>query len=218
MTVGSEGQVINPQQANLPVGGGPNVPPTQGRQGEYLTSEWRGKFGVAAQNKGAFWFNVTAVTIPAIASNLVSVFSLWNPPASGVLAELIDAEIGQVLATTVVDAVGWYFSSGSQALAGTFTTKAVANTGYGSARVGDTPANQAIPYTAYTHSGTPVRCDIICSFGATSDAVVFGQNKIYDGKMLVPPGTVISAAMSTAASTTSGLDLSCRWMEIPFTA
>lgn len=216
MTIGSEGQVQNPVQTNNPISTNP-IPPTMGRDGSYLVAESGGKFGTAGINKGSFWFNSTALTIPVIASALVSVFSLWNPPSSGVLAEMIDTELGQVLATTVVDTVGWYFSSGSQALAGTFTTKAVANTDYGSARVGDNPTNNALPYKAYTHSGTPVRCDIIGSFGAVTDNPgISHSEKIYDGRLFVPPGTVISAAMSTAAGTTSGLDLSCRWIERPF--
>ncbi len=216
MTVGSEGQVLNPAQVNLSPGPGPNSPPTQGRQGEYDIALIHGKNYTGALNKNLFSFNVTAVTIPAIAATLVSVFTLWNPPGSGVIGEMVDTEVGQVLATTVVDTVGWYYSAGAAALAGTFTTPSVALTNHFAARIGDTPANQIKPYTAYTHSGTPARVDIIGAFGATTDAGFALPSKSYDGKLALPPGVAISVAMSTAVGTTSGLDLSCRWLEWPF--
>lgn len=211
MTIGSEGNVYNPATTKLT--DSLQVPPVLGVQGESLNSDLHGKHFVTAYRKNLFSFNVTAVTIPVIANNLVSVFSLWNPPSSGVVAELVDTEIGQVLATTVVDTVAWYFSNGSKALAGTFTTPSVANTNHFSARVGEVPNNNVIPYTAYTHSGTPVRADMITMFGAVTDASMSAPSKFYDGRVLIPPGTVISVAMSTAAGTTSGLDISCRWAE-----
>ena len=182
-----------------------------GKQGEALVSEVHGKFYTSNYRGGLFGFNVTAVTIPAIAATLVSVFSLWNPPSSGVNAELVDTEIGQVLATTVVDAVGWYYSSGSQALGGTFTTKGTALSGI----IGNVAGNKVLPYSAYTHSGTPARVDIIGSFGAVTDAGLALPMKIYDGRIIIPPGTVISVAMSTAAGQASGLDISARWIEWP---
>jgi hypothetical protein len=182
-----------------------------GMAGEGAVSEVRGKFAMANYNKLVYGFNVTAVTVPVVANNLVSVFTLWNPPASGIMGELVDTDIGQVLATTVVDAVGWYYSTGAKALAGTFTTLGTALSG----QIGSNPQNAILPYSAYTHSGTPTRFDIICSFGAVTDAVVFGANKLYDGRILIPPGTAISVAMSTAAGTTSGLDISARWVEFP---
>ena len=215
MAIGSEGLVQPLAQTNNPVSSNP-VPPSLGRQGELWCAEIRGKYATAAINRGLFKFNVTAVTVPVVASGLVSVFSLWNPPSSGVIAELVETTVGQVLATTVVDVCAWYASFGNLALAGTFTTKSVALTNHFSARIGDSPNPNITPYTAYTHSGTPVRVDIIGSFGATTDAGLSLPSKQHDGKLLVPPGTVVSVAMSTAAGTSSGLDLQCDWMEWPF--
>jgi hypothetical protein len=214
MTIGSEGNVYNPYTTGVP--DSTQTPPNLGRQGEALNSDVHGKFATAGNRKALFSFNVTAVTIPVVASGLVSVASLWNPPSSGVMVELVDTELGQVLATTVVDTVGWYMSTGNLALAGTFTTRGVGNTNYFSGRVGDFPAGQAIPYSAYTHSGTPVRVDIIGAFGAVTDASMTLTEKFYDGRLLVPPGSVISVAMSTAAGFTSGLDVGFRWMEYVF--
>ena len=215
MTIGSEGFVLNPVTANNPISSNP-LPPSLGRQGEELISELHGKYGTAAMNKALFNFNVTAVAIPVVSSAVASVFTLWNPPSSGVLAEMVDTELGQVLATTVVNAIGWYFTSGSGALAGTFSTKAAANTNYFSARTGDVPNGNVIPYTAYTNSGIPVRVDIIGSFGAVTDAGMPLPAKIYDGRLWVPPGVAMSVLASTAITFTAGLDVSCRWIEWPF--
>ena len=214
MTIGSEGNINNPTIIKNPVG--LQVPPNLGYQGEALNSDIHGKHWTAGYNKNLFNFNVTGVQIPVVASGLVSVFTLFNPPSSGVMGELVDTEMGQVLATTVVDTVGWYFSSGNLALAGTFTTKGIANTNYFSARTGDVPNGQIVPYSAYTHSGTPVRCDIIGAFGAVTDASFALPQKFYDGRILIPPGVALSVAMSTAASGAANLDLSCRWTEWPF--
>ena len=49
-----------------------------------------------------------------------------------------------------------------------------------------------------------------------TDAGLALPMKIYDGRIIIPPGTVISVAMSTAAGQASGLDISARWIEWPF--
>jgi len=210
-TVGSEGTVFNPSLTRI--ADSTQTPPTLGAQGEALNSDLHGKYFQAAFRGNLFWANRTALTIPVIASTLVSVFSLWNPPGSGIVAEIVDTEIGMVLPTTVVDVVGWYFSTPQATAAGTFTTPGVSGTNYGSCRIGDNPTNKAQFYSAYTHSGTPVRVDMIGTFGATTNANSSLPSKLYDGRLLVPAGIVISVAMSTAAGTTTGLDLSMRWSE-----
>lgn len=215
MAVGSEGQVVNPTTVNLPDGGGATIPPTQGKQGEYLVSEIHGKYFVAAQRKGVFTANVTAVTVPAIAATLVSVFTLWNPIGSGIIGEMIRTDVGVVLSTIVVDTIGWYASFAKSASTGTFTTPGVGLTNIFSTRTGEVPANQIQFYSAYTHVGTPVRVDIIGCFGAAA-LTTPGPVKLHDGTMLVMPGTAVSVAMSTTVATTSGTDLQATWGEWPF--
>lgn len=205
------GNVANPVSTSQPDSSSPLL--TAGRQGELVATEIHGKFFIAAYRRNVFKFNVTAKTLPVVASGLVSVFTLWNPPSSGVIAEMISLDIGVVVAATIVDTIGWYFSSGTTALAGTFTTPSVANTNHFSARVGDTPGNLVAPYTAYTHSGTPVRCDIVGSFAATTDTTANDIHKDYDGRMLLPPGVAISLAASTAAAGTVGSDPEVIWSE-----
>lgn len=203
------GNTVDATQVNQSDGATP--PLTSGRQGEQLASELHGKFYTANYRGKLYGFNRTAITLPVITSGLVSVFTLWNPTNSGVVAELVDTELGEVSATTVVDVVGWYFSSGTAATAGTFATAGTVLSG----RIGDNPANKVLAYTSYTHSGTPTRVDMIGSFGAVTNANAALPSKLYDGRLILPPGVAISVAMSTAAGQATGLDLSARWIEWP---
>lgn len=170
--------------------------------GDYFEANFRGK---------VFSANVTAVTIPVVANGLVSVFTLWNPPSSGVIGEIISTMIGQVLATTVVDEVAWYSSTAAATGLGTFTTLGVAR----SCRVQDPAANAIKFYSAFTHSGTPTREEFIGGFGATADVNFALPDVRHNGRLLLPEGIAMSVAMSTAAGTTSGLDIEAVWAEWP---
>ncbi len=187
-----------------------------GVQGEQLKADLHGKWWNAAVRKSVFTFNVTAKTVPVIAATLVSVFTLYNPPGSGVNAEIIRTDVGTVVVPTVVNTLGWYFSTPTLTAAGTFSTAATALTNYFSARIGDTPAGNVVPYTAYTHSGTPVRCDIVCTFPAITAPGLWQPFKSHEGTFILPPGIAMSLAMSTAADTASALDLGVTWAEWPF--
>lgn len=160
-----------------------------------------------------FSFSVAAVTVPVNANNLVSVCSLYNPPGSGVLLELIEVEAHAVLATTVVGALGLYFQQGSPVNSATFTTRSVAIVN-GRPGEGQTPAVQA--YSALTHSGTPTLLDLIGGWGAVTDGGATPVRKEYKGQIQLPPGSILSLAMTTAASTASGITALIRWAEIPY--
>lgn len=210
------GLVQNPESVNQTPGGA-LISPSMGRHGELFVSSVHGKYFYANLRRRLFNFMVTGVTVPVVASNLVSVFALYNPANSGVVAEIVDAEIGQVLATTVVNMFNWYQSNGAAAAGSTFTTPGVAGTNFNSGRVGELPVgNRVVPYSALTHSGTPVRADTIGSHGATTNANSSMIRKEYDGRLILPPGTVMSIATSTAAGTASGLALAATWIEWPF--
>lgn len=190
---------------------GSTVTGLAGKAGEQIVNELRGKYYTQNYRGGVFTFNRTGVTVPVIAATLVSVFSLWNPVNSGKNAELICFDYGTVLATTVVDTIGLYYSSGALALAGTFTTAGTALSGV----VANNASNVVLPYSAYTHSGTPTRHSILGYFGAVTTTNSLPGHIEFDGRVIVPPGTVVSIAMSTAASTSSGMDLGLTWAEVP---
>ncbi len=187
-----------------------------GVQGEQLKADLHGRWWNAGVRKSVYTFNVTAVTVPMVASALVSVFTLYNPPGSGVLAEIVRTDIGTVVVPTVVNTMGWYFSTATLTAAGTFTTKAVALSTYFSGRVGDTPSGGVVPYTAYTHSGTPVRCDLVATLAGTTSPALLQLFKNHEGTLILPPGIAMSFATSTAAQTASAIDLGVTWAEWPF--
>jgi hypothetical protein len=118
-----------------------------------------------------------------------------------------------VLATTVVDTIGLYYSPPNLAIAGTFSTNSSSTIIPGVVGAGYAPSAQF--YSSYAHSGTPVRHAIVATVGATSTNEFGPAHYDFDGKVIIPPGVVTSVAASTAHAETSGTDISLRWMETP---
>lgn len=206
------GNVVNPTSTSLPDNS--TNPIAQGRQTDLLTSEIHGKYYAANYRGRLFWANVTAQTIPVIAATLASVFSLYNPVGSGVNLEVVDMDISQVLATTKADTFGLYYSSQALTSKGTFGTLGTAsNTGSGI--IGTPVGGQGQFYSSYTHSGTPVRCANIGGFGATTNVSLALMHYEFDGRVIIPPGVVVSLALATAVSVASSIDVSMRWCEWP---
>lgn len=160
--------------------------------------------------------SVTAVTLPVNAATLASKFGLYNPPGSGKMLELIECEAHAVLATTVVDALGLYYSNGTNATGATFTTQAQSQ--LESSRAGEGAGSVCRFYSAVTHVGTPALLDIIGGWGAVTDSGASPIRKEWDGKIQVPPGTLLALAMTTAAWTGSGFTGLLRWAEVPYVA
>jgi hypothetical protein len=182
-----------------------------GRNGDALVSEIHGRGWLANYRGKLFEAAAVAVTIPVITASLASVFTLYNPPTSGAKAEIFSAAVFNVVATTVVDIVGWYSSPAISTAAGTFTT---VGTVHGGIVQGPT-ANQVSFYSSYTHSGTPTLTDMIGCFGAVSNAGTSGVFKQYNGELMLPPGIAMSIAMSTAAGGATGLGAEVKWIEWP---
>lgn len=172
------------------------------------------KYQELALRGKVFSATVAAVTVPVNANNLVSVASLYNPVGSGVFLDIIEVEAHAVLATTVVNALGVYFQDPTKGPASTFTTLGSIQ----NARLGEgVPANGRF-YSALTHVGTPVLAAIVGGWGAVTDGGATPIRRQFNGKLLVPPGAVISLAMTTAASTASGITAEIRWAEVPYVA
>lgn len=205
----SQMQVLNPSTTRRADGDQPVM--GAGLNGEMLASEIHGKFYTINKRGGLFTANVTAVTVPVVAATMVSVFSLYNPRNSGVDMELVDLDITSVLATLVVNTFGLYYSAGKNADTATFTTKVAPQHG----RVGENPGNKGEFYSALTHVGTPVRWRILGGHHATTSTAAGGIHVDFDGKAIIPPGVAVSLAASTAAGTTSGLDVGVSWAEWP---
>lgn len=161
-----------------------------------------------------FSASAAAVTLPVNAGTLASKFGLFNPVGSGKMLELIECEAHYVVATTVVNALGLYYSNGTNATGATFTT--LLQSSVQNQRVGEGPASAAQFYSAVTHVGTPALLDLIGGWGAVTDGGATPIRKQWDGKIQVPPGTLLALAMTTAASTASGFTGVLRWAEVPY--
>jgi hypothetical protein len=180
--------------------------------GALLADQMRGTYGELARQSKVFTGTVAAVTIPVVANNMVSVCGIYNPPGSNVDLEVLDVDIMNVLATTVVDAFGVYYSTAALSALATFTTLAPANVQCG--RLGDAAPGAARFYSAVTHSGTPVLARIIGGHGATT-TTGSSLRKDLNGSLIIPPGILASIAASTAAGTASGNTIALTWAELP---
>src|SRR6266481_3541701 len=145
------GLTINPFTTSAFDGSSPSL--GTGHGGEVLIAQIHGKYFTAAARGAMFSANATAKTVPQVASGLVSVFSLYNPVGSNRLLELAFLDLSCVLATTIVDTYGLYISSPVLTGKGTFTTAGTAQP----ALLNSGLTGQGVPYSAYTHSGTPTR-------------------------------------------------------------
>jgi hypothetical protein len=186
------------------------VPTRVGTDGSLVMAP---RYQELASRGQVFNFSRAAVTLPVNAATLVSLFGLYNPPSSGKMLEIIDVEAHAVVATTVVNALGVYFSQGSNASGATFTTRT--NTII-SARVGEGLQSVCEAYSAVTHVGTPVLAAIVGGWGAVTDGGSTPVRKEFNGSLQFPPGSLIALAMTTAAATGSGITLGLRWAEVPY--
>lgn len=184
------------------------VPPfTSGRQGDQLVTEIHGKHYVANYRGKLFEANVSGVVLPVAAATLVLVFALYNPSNSGINMELVDVTVSNSVALTVVQQVGWYFSTAVLSSKATFTTAGTVNSGM----VGASPPNKGQFYSALTHSGTPALIDVVGAW--TAATAVAPLVKFYDGRLILPPGVAMSIAGAGAVQT--GVNCEARWMEYP---
>jgi len=171
-----------------------------------------GKYHDACAAGVIFRASVTGVTIPVNANNLVSVFSLYNPASSGKRLQLLSVDLGIVLATTVVNAVNLYGQAGLGGAIVIPTSQTELTPVNGIFGGGIAAVGKAL--SAATHAGTPTRVANVATFGATTAAVAHRIFKEFDGSLILPPASIVSLAMSTAASTSSGMAAEFMWAEI----
>jgi hypothetical protein len=204
------GMVVNPYTFKGPDQQLPTQQFNTGQMGDQLVSEVRGKYGTAAKRLATFGASAVAVTLPVNAASLVSVFTLYNPIGSGIDMELIDITVGTVLATTVVDMVGLYQSTAAQTALGTFSTLGTVRSLFAGGSGG-----KGLFYSAYTASGTPALLKLLGGLsGAVTQAGLNSINYKFDGSVIIPPGIAVHVAMTTAASTGSGITLDASWVEL----
>lgn len=181
-----------------------------GRQNDLMVSQLYGPYSEQASRQNVYFASNAAFTMPVNASSLATKFAVYNPVNSGVYLELIDADISPVLATTVVDAVGLYYSTVALSALATFTTQvAVQNAVLGG------PTGKGQFWSVAVHSGTPVLAALLGGWAAVTDGSLGNIHYDFKGKVLIPPGVLASLAMTTAASTASGITAGISWVERP---
>lgn len=209
------GQVRNPQAEGNQDGN--FVPLSVGRHGQQHVSDIHGKYYTAAARGKMFLGStvIAGVALPVNATNLVSKFTLWNPATSGVDCELVEFGMGIDSATTVVNGVvaGFQFGVGSTITSpGTLTAL---STSVSIGRfAGVAPA--ATLYSAATLVNAAVLgplMPIFGGFGATSDAGIAPDPHKFDGKVVLPPGSLVTFMTTVAAATAAFYGLT--WVEWP---
>ena len=179
-------------------------------RGALLTNGFGGPYAELCRQGKVYYCSKAAFTMPVNAATLGSLFTIYNPPGSNVNLEMIETNVATVTATTVVDGCGRYYSSAAQTAAGTFTTL-----GTVSNALLNGPTGQAQFYSSYTASGTPALGRLVGGWGAVTDPGPNTVTKDFWGSLIVPPGTAVHLAMTTAASTGSGITADTLWAEIP---
>lgn len=190
---------------------GANATIPQDQQGAPIVTELHGKYYVVAKSGNLFVAALTsAATIPVNAATLASKFCLVNPIGSGRNLELVDIDIDLAVANTLAQYTLVY-QTGATAIAGlgTLTAGTIQN-----AFVGGSGQNSVCTfYTAAAHTGTPTLYTTL--FGDTATGEAGNKHYDFDGKVLVPPGTIIDVATLTNAGPASGALVSLRWAEWP---
>lgn len=193
------------------------TPLSQGRGGQLHVADTHGKYFAAAVRGKMFLGStvIAGVALPVNATNVVSKFTLWNPLTSGVNCELVEFGTGIDSATTVVNGVvaGFQFGVGSTITApGTLTALATSiSIGPGA---GVAPA--ATLYSAATLVNAAVLGPLMPiwgGYGAVTDGALAPDPHKFDGKVVLPPGSLVTFLTTVAAATAAFYGLT--WIERP---
>lgn len=192
--------IVGPQQLTpgvIPAAGG-----SMGRQGEWLVSEWNGRYGNLAA-AGKLFMAQAIVTAPVIFSTAAGTGGplVWNPPGSGVNVSVMAVSLGITVVTTVAAALGLTWNNQQPSA----PTTATAIDGRSNMLVGGA-ASISTPFRIGTVAvpGASLLPFANLHTGAlTVDSLGTSWIDI-GGAVVVPPGAWVSIAASATASTTVG--------------
>src|SRR3990167_836755 len=207
------GQVTDPDNTAFPVGAQPAI--ALGRTGGPIVETAFGAHGAAGRSGNVFVMStvIAGVALPVNAATLVSKFTLWNPAGSGKVAELIEFTHGIDSATEVVNGLALGFQTSVSTNGGPPTSLTATVNGPASTYLGGGEAPMCKGYTAATMTNAAVLP--IYPLGLNMDATAVGQSGNgsyhFNGKIWVPPDTVITFCTTVAAATAMPLGLT--WAE-----
>jgi len=167
--------------------------------GKWYTSAYRGRLFVGANT-------TSGVTIP-IATTTTATFALYNPLGSGVNVEMVSCDVTPLTVTSVAASIGLGIVTGLLVA----PTSLTAITPYASL-LGGSAAPQAKIYSSAVLAAATTTYYPMFTFTATSGLVTTLHHE-FDGKLVVPPGTLVHI-VATAAQTQASAN-SFVWAEYP---
>lgn len=196
---------------------GNTAPSLGGRQGDDYVSEIHGKWYTAAYRGSVFHYTtpIAGQVIPVLGATTQTAVSLYNPLGSGVNLELISFRLGESIttATFVIGSIG--FGVLENVGAGTaLPTSGVAPTFlYGTPIGGSAPSPKGRALTTATIAAATLFLDIGLGTGLTTGQNAGVIEKLFDGSIVIAPGTLL-AVQGTVAQTSSYV-LGLTWAEWP---
>lgn len=212
--------IYNPFGTTIPDGVNLNAV-VAGRSGEAITSDAHAPYYNMAV-RGVLFFGTTVTagtTIPVMATNLVSTFTLSNPAGSGKNLILLRYNLAHTTATTVVGDVSLYYQIGvgGATTAPASTTALVAKNAF----LGGGAASAANLYSAATltgalgttGSGNIAKGPTLVTFGAVTTTDNLPVDYDFKGGIILPPGTLVTTAGNAAQ--TAAMNQTFWWAEVP---
>lgn len=174
-----------------------------GRHGDLAVSEVHGKYYSAAKRGNLFIGSslIAGVALPVNATTLVSKFTLWNPLGSNKDVELVEFGIGIDSGTEVINGLAVGFQR-QVSVAGVPTSLTAAAGGQVNPYTG--ASSLANLYSAATLTNAAVLGPLM-GMGINFDATTVGMRGMgtyaFDGKIVVPPDTLVTFVSTVAAIT-----------------
>ena len=209
-----QGDVL--QSGNVPglASGAKNASLMFDRQNGALISQLNAKYG-ALSISGRLFFAQAIVTAPVIFSTAAGTGGplLWNPPGSGVIAQLVAASLGVTTVSTVAAALGITGGTGQNVVPTTTT----AIDGSGNCYLGGAVAK----VSSFRIGTVAVAGTFLIPFGAVHTGALTVDNTGIAwidlcGAVTFGPGGWASVAASATATTTVAT-IGLLWAELPIT-
>lgn len=189
-----------------------------GRQSEQIVSEFHGKYYVQTQRGNMFIAtSSTAAAIPVTTTTSPN-FALWNPAGSGKNVVLVRYAAGWNATTEAPGSIAFMYAlnAGNTVATGAIFT-AYANTTPLNALLGAGNTNQARFSVAATATAAGTMLETLgLSHLTTTGTATFGSFTYiidFDGQLILPPGTAIWTAATTATASTYNQTI--KWYEAP---
>ena len=192
---------------NTSLGDSIAAPLLGGKAGEGIVAELHGKWYTSSYRGRVFSASalIAGIVIP-VQTATAATFVLWNPSASGVNLELISLDLGMLTAATNVVAPIMLGYSNQTPTGLTAITPFSLN--------GSTGAPQARVASAATITATPVN-QLLTLFSITATTLpAQPYHYDFDGKVLVPPGWLVTLLSGANAQTDSTVP-NITWAEFP---